>query len=349
MSVFNALFSPIKTHHIKVQNPELTLPYEFTFFHVPTMHIDTVLSAKILVKRLGHLLYPMLDKLIKNEQNPTKRTRYMQIKTWIYKKTVYHPNLVEKCTKRLIKNMQNSEALNNLPLDFKTIRQDVCITAILHDIGRLCEVGICNKSVIIKPKALNKSHAVLAYEILKDAHIKPEILLAVKHHDFSDLSKVKTDELYLGLDENGKKLADFYIRVVQDMDKTGNLKERSMCGIQKSAEFFSKAFLKDYHISDNCLQTALSGQYLGVQKGHLLDVMVHYVTRGYNTHFKQTKQMISKMAPDLFKQIYLEAWREYQSAPDKNEERFHQTLRKIARLEEYALSHHFNTKNQPEN
>ena len=57
-----------------------------------------------------------------------------------------------------------------------------------------------------------------------------------------------------------QKIAEFYIRVLQDMDKTANLLERPKFGIKKCAEMFDPNYIQDYDITDEYLQIALSIQ-----------------------------------------------------------------------------------------
>lgn len=247
---------------------------------------------------------------------------------------------MEKCAQKLLLKMKNTDIIKSLPLDYKQIKKDICIASLLHDIGRLSEIDLSANNVEVMSYGLHKSHALLGYEMLKDVDIKPEILLAVRYHEFWGLTEAKQDERYICLSAKRKELADFYIRVLQDMDKTSNLKERSVFGVKKCAEFFNEHYLHDYDITDEYLKTALEGKYLSLRGGHLLDVMVHFVTWTYETHFTQTKEMLSLILTDLFKQIYLEAWLEFKNSSNPDKEKLQQTLNKIAALEEYVIHQH---------
>ena len=338
MPLTEVLFFNIKTENLKTSE-ELNgkkIEHEFTVFKLPRISIESVWDAKILAKRLGRKLFPVLSDLIKNEKDKKRRAQYVKTKAWVIKKTVTHPRWVEKCAQKLLSKMKNTDIIKNLPLDYRQIKKDICMAALLHDIGRLCEVDLSGSGVEVVPYGLRKSHALLGYEMLKTLKIKPEILLAVRYHEFWGLAEAKNDERYICLSAKRKELADFYIRVLQDMDKTANLQERSAFGIKKSAEFFNPYYVHDYDITDEYLKTALEGKYLSPKGGHLLDVMVHLMTWTYETHFAQTKEMLSLISADLFKQMYGEAQREFENSADKNKERLQKTLDKIAVLEEYV-------------
>ena len=68
---------------------------------------------------------------------------------------------------------------------------------------------------------------------MEHARIKPEILLAIRYHEFADIVEAKTDKIYLNLSPERRNVAEFYIKFLQDMDKAGNLVERSKFGLKK--------------------------------------------------------------------------------------------------------------------
>ena len=145
--------------------------------------------------------------------------------------------MVEKCTHQLLEKMKNGETLKEIPLSYEQIYADTSIAAILHDVGRLSEVDIATGAVCMERGGLKKHHALISFDILEHAKIKPEILLAVRYHEFADVDEVQNDELYKSLAPDNQKIARFYTYVIQDMDKTANLTERSIFGIKKCAEF----------------------------------------------------------------------------------------------------------------
>lgn len=342
MPLTEVLFFEIKTEQFKTSEnvSGKKIEHDFAVFKLPRISIESVWDAKILAGRLGRKLFPALTRLIKNEKDKTRRAQYIKTKAWVIKKTVTHPHLVEKCAKKLLSKMKNTDVIKNLPLDYKQIKKDICIASLLHDVGRLCEVDLSGNSVEVVPYGLHKSHALLGYEMLKTVKIKPEILLAVRYHEFWGLNEARRDERYICLSAKRKELADFYIRVLQDMDKTANLHERSIFGVKKCAEFFNPHYLRDYDITDECLKTALEGKYLALKSGHLLDVMVHFITWTYEAHFIETKEMFSSILRGLFKQMYGEARSEFEDSADKDKEKLEKTLNKIAALEEYASNKH---------
>ena len=301
-------------------------------------NISNVCMAKNIAKKLGKTIFPYLDSLIKNATKTADLQKYEKTKSWIHKKAVWHPALVEKCTHLLLKKMKKSNQLKKIPLTYKEIYEDLSIVAVLHDIGRLSEVDIAQGSVNMKRSGLNKNHAAISFDILEHAKIKPEILLAIRYHEFADVNEAVNDEIYKKLPHEKQEIAKFYIRVLQDMDKTANLSERSKFGIKKCAEFFDSHYVQDYNLTEEYFNSAISGNYLSLKGGHLLDAMMRFVTWTYSIHFQETKNILSEILTEFFRQMYLEAWREYNNSEDKVALRLANTLEKITLLEKYAIS-----------
>lgn len=245
--------------------------------------------------------------------------------------------------------MQTAGTLNSLQLPYKQIYTDASVAAILHDIGRLSEVDVMHGALIPKGCGLNKSHAAIGYDILKNIQIKPEILLAVRYHEFADITELQTDKTYLSLPQSRKAAALFYTRLLQDADKAGNLLERSKYGLKKSAEYFMPQYTKDYDLTEECYQTAISGNYIYGKGNHFLDAMVHYVTMSYDAHYKETKEFLASVVSDLFLRIYEETADEYNKSKNKNPTRLANTFEKIAKLENYAVFERTGAKINPKN
>ena len=189
---------------------------------------------------------------------------------------------------------------------------------------------------------LKKHHALISFDILEHAKIKPEILLAVRYHEFADVDEVQNDELYKSLAPDNQKIARFYTYVIQDMDKTANLTERSIFGIKKCAEFFDPHYIQDYGVTDEHFKNAVNGNYLRLKGGHLLDAMMRFVTWTYCIHFTETKEILAEVLTKFFGQMYAEAEREYENSVEKNPAKLADTLEKIMRLENYAILERMN-------
>lgn len=312
--------------------------HEFVCFETKGVNISNIFSAKMLAKKMGQKVFPFLNKLSKTTKNKEQSAQILKTKAWIHKKSVWHPALVEKCTHQVLKKMQKASVLQNIPLAYKEIYTDASIIAILHDIGRLSEIDIAQGTVCMKRSGLNKNHATISFDILEYAKIKPEILLAIKYHEFADIKEASNDGIYQKLNENGKTTANFYIRLLQDMDKTANLLERSKFGIKKCAEFNDPHYIQDYDLTEEYFQTAITGNYLNLKGGHLLDAMMRFVTWTYSIHFKQTKEILSNVLTDFFWQMYQEALQEYKNSMDKDVARLAATFEKITQLEDYAIN-----------
>jgi hypothetical protein len=310
---------------------------EFVFFNADNTVIDNVFAARMLAKKMGQKVFPFLNKLSEVTKNEEQLAKILKTKSWVYKKAVWHPAIVEKCTHKVLREMKKSEIFASFPLSYKEIYKDTSIIAILHDIGRLSEVDIAQGTVVTKHNGLNKNHADIGFDILEHAKIKPEILLAIKYHEFIDIEEALNDEIYKKLAPENKKIAEFYVRMLQDMDKAGNLVERAQNGAKKSAEYFNDLYKKDYCLTEEYYKIAMSGKYLPVMEGHLLDVMLHYVTWGYDAHYKETKEILASVLSDIFLRIYEEIWEEYNNSQDKNVTRLVNVLDKIMKLENYAV------------
>ena len=299
---------------------------------------------------MGKKFFPLLENLLKSTKNQEKSAQILKTKAWVYKKAVWHPALVERCAHKALAKMEKAEILTSLPLSYKEIYNDVSIVAILHDIGRLSEVDIAQGAVVMKRSGLNKNHAAISFDILEHTNIKPEILLAIKYHEFADVEEAKSDAIYQSLPEKNKTIAEFYIRLLQDMDKTANLLEGSKFGIKKCAEFFDPHYLQDYALTDEYFVKAMNGDYLNIKGGHLLDAMMRFVTWTYSIHFNQTKEILSEVLTNFFWQMYQAAITEYEKSDDKDSMRLANTLEKIVKLEDYAITERMgmeiNTKNR---
>ena len=151
------------------------------------------------------------------------------------------------------------------------------------------------------------------------------------------MDEVQNDELYKSLSSDKQKIAGFYTYILQDMDKTANLTERSVFGIKKCAEFFDPHYIQDYGVTEEHFQNAVSGNYLRLKGGHLLDAMMRFVTWTYCIHFRETKEILAEVLTKFFGQMYAEAEREYENSTDKNPAKLADTLEKIMRLENYAI------------
>lgn len=319
-----------------------TIEHKFVCFDAKNINISDTFSAKILAKKMGKKVFPFLEKLVKNTSDDEKLTKIVKTKEWIHKKAVWHPALVEHCTHEVLQKMKAENALSDLPLSYDEIYTDASIAAILHDLGRLSEVDIAQGAVCMKRSGLNKSHAAISFDILEHAKIKPEILLAIKNHEFANIEEAVNDDIYKALPSDNKKIAEFYILLLQDMDKTANLLERSKFGIKKCAEYNDPYYIQDYDLTEEYFQTAISGNYLNIKGGHLLDAMMRFVTWTYSIHFTETKEILSEVLTDFFWQMYTEALREYDNSSDKDALRLANTLEKITKLEDYAISERMN-------
>ena len=330
----------VEIRHVNVaeETEKGKIDHEFVAFDVKNVTVSTAFAAKRLAKKMGKAIFPLLEELAKNAKDKDKRDRILKTKAWVDKKAVWHPALVAECAGVLLSKMRSDGVFDDIRLSYKEICTDVAVISILHDVGRLSEVDVAQGTVNMKHSGLNKNHAEIGFDSLKSAKIKPEILLAIKYHEFADVDEAKNDEIYINISEENKKIAELYIRILQDMDKTANLKERAEFGIKKCAEFTDPRYVQDYDLTEEYLQKAMGGNYLNLKGGHLLDAMMRFVTWTYSIHFKQTKEMLTGVLTDFFQQMYGEAVREYEKADDKDSVRLAATLEKITRLEDYAIA-----------
>ena len=316
--------------HEFVEEPGIK--HEFLVFNPENVVLDTVLSARLFSKQMGKCVFEYLNKLIKNEENTEKKKIYKNTLNWVYKKAVTHPICVENYTKAVLKKLKDKPEITALSLSYGQIYKDLSIAAILHDIGRLSEIDIANGVVLMNLGKLRLHHASIGYNILEKTSIKTEIMLAIKHHRFADVSELLKDPEYLKLSENSKKIARFYTEIIQDTDKLANLDERAKHGATKSSEYYNPSYLKDYKISKDVMQQAMSGHYVGTAVKHLLDIMVHYITWGYETHFAESKEELAEVTPEIFKRIYEEIQREYENSAIKDENTLAETLSMVDEL-----------------
>lgn len=332
--------SDIKITHYKSEEETENgkVKHDFVCFDAGDISIKNISTSKTLAKDMGQQVFPFLWKLSEILKDEKALQQCQKTTAWVHKKAVWHPALVEKCTHQLLERMKKGKTLKKIPLSYKQIYTDTSIAAILHDIGRLSEVDIATGNVCMERGGLKKHHALISYDILENADIKPEILLAIKYHEFADVNEVQNDELYKKLKKDNKIIADFYTHVLQDMDKTANLTERSIFGIKKCAEFFDPHYVQDYDITEEHFQNAVSGNYLRLKGGHLLDAMMRFVTWTYCIHFTETKEILAEVLSKFFGQMYAEAEREYDNATDKNPVKLADTLGKIMQLENYAIA-----------
>lgn len=336
--------SEIKVQHYKSkENTENgKIAHDFVCFDAKNIEINSISSAKALAKCMGENVFPYLQKTFENMTDESARAMCEKTIAWVNKKAVWHPELVEKCTHDLLEKMKNGETLKEIPLSYEQIYTDTSIAAILHDVGRLSEVDIAAGAVCMKRSGLNKNHSAISFDILEHAKIKPEILLAIRYHEFADVDEAQNDELYKSLPPENQKITCFYTYVLQDMDKTANLTERSIFGIKKCAEFFDPHYIQDYGLTEEHFQNAVSGNYLCLKGGHLLDAMMRFVTWTYCIHFKETEEILAEVLTKFFGQMYAEAEREYENSTDKNPVKLADTLEKIMRLENYAILERMN-------
>lgn len=349
--MFSKYNPQIKSEHFKSEeNTENgIILHDFVSFNLADTEISDVSKAKIIAKKMGEMIFPYLDNLIKNADSEANLSKYEKTRAWIHKKAVWHPALVEKCTHKLLQKMKNGAELKQFPLEYKEIYNDLSIVAVLHDIGRLAEIDVAQGTVNMKRSGLNKSHAAISFDILEHAAIKPEIILSIKYHEFAGVNEAMNDDIYKVLKPENQKIADFYIRVLQDMDKTANLTERSKFGIKKCAEFFDPHYIQDYDLTEEYYNKAISGDYLNIKGGHLLDAMMRFVTWTYSIHFTETKEILAEVLTDFFWQMYQEAQREYDNSADKDSLRLARTLQKIIQLEDYAIAERMGMKINIEN
>jgi len=334
------IFKPVSVAHkhcyFEENDDSGSFRRDFMTFDASGVSITTVSSARRLAAAMGKILFPRLNRLIASEPQPEKRELYKRTRAWVRKKTTYHPYLVEKCMKNLLKKQKKTK-IRQLPLAYREIYTDLCIVSVLHDIGRLSEVDLVSGLVCMKRSGIKKNHSVIGYEILEKADIKPEILLAIRYHEFAAGEELRQDALYNSLSEQRRVIAEYYTLALQDMDKTANLLERAKYGIAKCAEFSDPHYLQDYEFTEQYINDALNGKYLNIKGGHLLDAMARFVTWTYSVHFEETKAILSGVLVNFFEQMYKEAKREYNAAATKNPDKLSATYSLIAKLENYAI------------
>lgn len=332
--------SEVKVQHYKSEEETENgkIKHDFVCFDAKNIEINSISSAKALAKRMGESVFPYLQKTFEKMKEESARQQCEKTIAWVHKKAVWHPALVERCTHQLLEKMKNGKTIKEIPLSQKQIYTDTSVAAVLHDVGRLSEVDIAAGAVCMKRSGLNKNHSAISFDILEHSQIKPEILLAIRYHEFAGVEEIKQDELYKRLAPDNQKIARFYTCVLQDMDKTANLTERSVFGIKKCAEFFDPHYVQDYGITEEHFKNAVSGNYLNLKGGHLLDAMMRFVTWTYSIHFTETKEILAEVLTKFFGQMYAEAEREYDNAAEKNPAKLGDTLEKIMQLENYAIA-----------
>lgn len=331
--------SEIKVQHYKSEEETANgkINHDFVCFDAEGVEINSVSAAKDLAKQMGEKVFPYLQQTFEKMTDESARALCEKTIAWVNKKAVWHPSLVEKCTHDLLEKMKNGETLKEIPLSYEQIYTDTSIAAILHDVGRLSEVDIATGAVCMKRSGLNKNHSAISFDILEHAKIKTEILLAIRYHEFAGVAELQNDDLYKNLLPENQKIARFYTCVLQDMDKTANLTERSIFGIKKCAEFFDPHYIQDYGVTDEHFENAVKGNYLNLKGGHLLDAMMRFVTWTYSIHFRETKEILAEVLTKFFGQMYAETEREYENSTEKNSAKLADTLEKIMRLENYAI------------
>ena len=331
--------SEIKVQHHKSEEETANgkIKHDFVCFDAEGAEISNITSAKDLAKQMGEKVFPDLQQTLENMTDESARALCEKTIAWVNKKAVWHPELVEKCTHDLLEKMKNGETLKEIPLSYEQIYADTSIAAILHDVGRLSEIDIAAGAVCMKRSGLNKNHSAISFDILEHAEIKPEILLAIRYHEFAGVAELQNDDLYKNLLPDNQKIARFYTCILQDMDTTANLTERSIFGIKKCAEFFDPHYIQDYGVTEEHFKNAVSGNYLNLKGGHLLDAMMRFVTWTYSIHFRETKEILAEVLTKFFGQMYAEAEREYENSAEKNPDKLADTLEKIMKLENYAI------------
>ena len=346
MGVLEILYPDIKVKYYESEEETENgkIKHNFVCFDAGKVDVKNISSAKVLSKYMGQKVFPSLQKLSETIKDEKALQQCKKTTAWVHKKAVWHPALVEKCTHQLLEKMKKKGTLKKIPLSYKQIYTDTSVAAVLHDVGRLSEVDIATGNVCMERGGLKKHHALISYDILEHTNIKPEILLAIKYHEFADVDEVQNDELYKNLKPENRKIADFYTHVLQDMDKTANLTERSIFGIKKCAEFFDPHYIQDYGVTEEHFQNAVSGNYLRLKGGHLLDAMMRFVTWTYCIHFTETKEILAEVLSKFFGQMYAEAEREYENSVEKNPHKLADTLGKIMQLEKYAIENRMGMK-----
>lgn len=339
--IFSKIFGcdvQISDDFVKDDAGQKSVRRHFIKFCCDRQKLNSPWVAARLSGQMGKLILCDIKCLMKKEPDGAKKQQYFDTMAWIRKKAIDHPKMVEKYAKIIAKSLKNSSKIKSLEVQFKQIYQDVRIAAILHDIGRLSEIDVANGVVCNKPSAKRRHHADMGYEILKSAYIKPEIALAVKHHRFANTDELLKDEDYQNLAQTEQKRAVLYALIIQDADKLANIDERAQNGVMKSSEYSDFLYQKDYDISDDFFAKAMAGQYTQAPYHHMLDVMVHYITWGYEAHFNVSKKIIEGLMPALFERFEEEAQREYMNDKEPDEQRFKKTILKIEQLKEFAIT-----------
>lgn len=233
-----------------------------------------------------------------------------KVKNWLIKKGRTHPRQVLETMREIEQGDDVKANIKELGLDV-VYAYDVAETiALLHDTGRLKEIDLRTGTFMRSEDMRGTSHEIESYRIAQNLGISDKnILLPIKYHDALYVEeKLAEDKEFIMLSEEDRKKVLFFAFIIQDADKTANMKQYCLSGIKNTSETLDPAYTSQAKVTLAVKECILNGciPQKNIEQTYI-DALLRYLSLSFTFHFAYSKRLFKeKILDGIFKHILME-------------------------------------------
>lgn len=233
-----------------------------------------------------------------------------KVKNWLIKKGRTHPHQVWETIREIEQGDDVKAKIKELGLDVVYAYETAETIALLHDTGRLKEIDLRTGMFMRSEDMRGTSHEIESCKIAQNMGISDKnILLPIKYHDaFYIEEKLASDEEFTMLSEEDRKKVLFFAFIIQDADKTANMKQYCLSGIKNTSETLDSAYTPKAEVTPAVKECILNGCIPQKNIEHTyIDALLRYLSLSFTFHFEYSKKLFkNKILDGIFKHVLAE-------------------------------------------
>lgn len=233
-----------------------------------------------------------------------------KVKNWIIKKGRTHPHQVLETMRETERSEDVRAEIKKLGLDEAYAFSTAEAIALLHDTGRLKEVDLKTGSFVRCENLRGYSHEIESCKIAQEMGITDlNILLPIKYHDaFYIEKKLAEDAIFQALSDDARQKVLFFAFIIQDADKTANMKQYCRTGIKNTSETLDPAYTAEAAVTPAVKDCILSGCIPEkIIERTYIDALLRYLSLSFTFHFAYSKKLFKeKMLDGIFEHVLAE-------------------------------------------
>lgn len=220
---------------------------------------------------------------------------------WVVKKGRIHPHQVFDTMREIEKSTDVAERIKKLGLDENYAFNTAETIALLHDTGRLKEIDMSSGKFVRSEDLRGTSHEIESCIIAEKMGISDlNVLLPIKYHDaFAIEDKLHGDDVFQELSAAEQQKVLFFAFIIQDADKTANMKQYCLNGIKNTSETLDPAYTAKAEVTPDVKDSILNGRIpLKTVEKTYIDALLRYLSLSFTFNFSYSKNLFKEKILD---------------------------------------------------